>query len=113
MSYYSMHQLTWDTPEPSQETIVQRLSALMNLPEEQTASIALQHDSAKWYDADQHVATLSREWPKTILSLDCQGENGEKSITSFRNGLNLYKEHEASVFNKQEFQERATPVPQT
>lgn len=109
MSFLTRYALTWDVPEPSQEQVTARLAALMDEPEDDVRRILNEHEPAKWYDSEEHLIILSREWPGTLFSLDCEGEDGERYITFFRNGKSQTKEYLAPVFNEAEFQFETQP----
>ena len=112
MGYQTSHHLTWDNNDPTEEQVIKRLSQLLEIPAEQAESIALFGQFAKWYESDDHMGIISREWPKTVFALDCQGEDRIESYTVFfRNGYCLTKSYIKPEFDEAEFRLNAKPVP--
>ena len=104
MSYYSSHQLTWDTDVPTQDEIAEILAGMIEVPVHAAREIAFEQSPAKWYDADDHIAKLSRKWSGTVFTLDCEGENGDRSFTFFKDG-----HHYTQMYLKPEFDENSMP----
>lgn len=44
------------------------------------------HD-AKWYSFDEHMINLSKEFPTTLFSINRVGEDSERSIYYYYNGV--------------------------
>ena len=106
MSYYSSHQLTWDTDVPTQDEIAGILAEMIEVPVHAAREIAFEQSPAKWYDADDHITKLSSTWPATVFTLDCEGENGDRSFTFFKEGR-----HYTQMYLKPEFDEDSLPQP--
>ena len=113
MSFLTRYSLTWDAPEPSQEQVTARLAALMDEPEDEVRRILDEHESAKWYDSEEHLIILSREWRSTLFSLDCEGEDGERYVTFFRNGKSQTKQYLKPVFDEADFRYHTEGMPET
>lgn len=113
MGYYTSHSLSWNAETPTEEEVTARLAPLMELSPDQAASIALNGESDKWYESDQHVALISKEWPQVLFTMDCSGENGEAYVVFFRNGLHLTRDYIKPEFDEADFAANATPVPPT
>ena len=103
MSFYTTHTLTWDPPGPAEEEITEALAAIMKTSTEETARIALNGESEKWYDSNEDVAALSKHWPETVFSLDCCGEDGQKYVAFFRNGMHLTRDYAKPEFDEADF----------
>ena len=107
MSYYTNHNLSWESDTPTEEEVIAELAQMLN-PDtptigqtllEQTYNI-INGEATKWYDAEQHIVRLSTKSPDAVFSLDCTGEDGEKWVTFFRNGT-----HYTEPYAKPEFDE--------
>ena len=93
MSYYTNHNLSWESDTPTEEEVIAELAQMMN-PDTPTIGQALLEqtnniingEAAKWYDAEQHIKSLSTKSPHAVFSLNCTGEDGEKWVTFFRDG---------------------------
>ena len=98
MSYYTNHNLSWESDTPTENEVLAELAQMMH-PDTPTIGQALLEktyniingESAKWYDAKQHISRLSTKSPDTVFSLNCTGEDGEQWVTFFRDG-NCYTE---------------------
>ena len=103
MSYLTRHELTWNTPLPTEEQVLTRLSEIMELPQTTVQNI-LHHEPAKWYEHETHLSSISQDWPHTLFYLYCEGEDGDRYMTFFRNGRYMTKEYQPPVFDEKEFQ---------
>ena len=122
MSYYTQYTLTWNTPEPTEDQMVNAVAPLL-LEQGQAItptqldwvqSIITGGDTTKWYNSDQQFAELSKQWPNTVFSMHCEGEDGEKWVTFFQNGRALTEAITQPEFEPERFNERATvptPIP--
>ena len=104
MSYYSTHYLTWNTDVPTQDEVATILAPMIGVPVSVAQEIAFEQSPAKWYDSDAHMTQISTHWPETVFTLDCEGENGDRSATFFKNGS-----HYTEMYVKPEFDENSLP----
>ena len=107
MSFYTTHALTWDPPGHAEEDVTEALAAIMKTTSEETARIALNGESDKWYDSNENVAALSKLWPETLFSLDCCGEDAQKYVVFFRNGRHLTRDYVKPEFDEADFEAHA------
>lgn len=110
MSYYTSHSLSWNTDEPTEEQIAAALAPMMEVSHDEATS-AINGESTKWYDSDDHMTAISQKWPQALFTMECHGEGGEAYVTFYRNGRSLQKDFEKPSFDEDEFQAKAAPAP--
>ena len=120
MSYYTQYTLTWDTPKPDVDQMVNAVAPLL-LEEgeaitptqlELVRSIITGADTAKWYNSDHQFAELSKQWPNTVFSMRCKGEDGDQWVTYFQNGRALTEAIIEPEFDPDRFDQHAiVPKP--
>ena len=116
MSFHTQYTLTWDTPEPEQDTMVSAVAPFMlgNNHEPSAADLEFVRvvingeKSAKWYDSDHHLGEVSKNWPNTVFTMRCTAQEGEQWITFFKNGLSLIEDLIVPDFDPQRFEDAAT-----
>ena len=111
MSYYTQHELHWDDDNLSEEEVLKHLAPMLELPADEATDIILHGHTAKWYDSDDHVSSVSTRWPTVLFTMTCHGEDGEHYVTFFRNGRALTKDYVEPVFDENEFNNDAMPQP--
>lgn len=109
MSYYTSHSLSWNADEPTEEQITAALAPMMEISQEEATS-AINGESTKWNDSDDHMTDISKKWPQVLFTMECHGEDGEAYLTFFRNGRSLQKDFEKPAFDEDEFQAKAAPA---
>ena len=107
MSEFTRHKLSWDTgDEPTENKVALQLAELIKADVNVASEIAFQWKPAAWCNSQEHISQISRQWPKTVFSLDCNGEQGDRWITFFRDGT-CY----SVVYSKPEFDDRLLRRP--
>lgn len=43
-------------------------------------------EEQKWYDHDEDIEEISKQFPSCVFKLDCYGEDGETWVVYFQNG---------------------------
>ncbi len=115
MSYYTFHTLSWDNEDISKKQVTEALAPMMNNPGEAVTNGQMEEvenmidgsESAKWYDSDQHASRLSLMWPGTLFTMECLGEDSERSISFYRDGLFYTDTPEIPSFSEETFQNTA------
>ena len=86
MSYRTDHDLTIDTAEPTLQEVAGRMAQMEELAKTYEA-ILDSRCPASWYDHEEQMRRVSREWPDTLLTLRGTGEDpGDQWVKYFRNG---------------------------
>ena len=107
MSYYTAHELTWKGESPTQEEVTSFLAPLMDVTPDEADS-AINGESTKWYDADDHVTALSSKYSSVLFAMQQMGEDGNHTMTYYRDGRSLMKHIEPPPFDEEEFQAHAS-----
>lgn len=84
----------------------------MELSPDNARELVFDQEPTTWYDSHQHMLAVSRKWPNTIFSLDCQSDDRDHSVTFYRGSRSLNKEYHAPTFNEAEFGTQATETKQ-
>lgn len=114
MSYVTRHQLTWNTEVPTREDFARQLAQYYFAQGDQPAqpahiNLELMHDvmdgatRVEWEQSDTHLALASAEYPDTVFSLDCQGEDGELHMIFVKNGRCLDLPYAPPPFDEADF----------
>lgn len=109
MSYYSYHELSWDSESPTENEVISRLAKLMNTTSAEAEEIALHRKFTTWYESSAHLQQLSSEHPGVLFTLDRQGEDDERHVDFFRDGRFHTKPYEPPPFDEEEFLAEALP----
>ena len=106
MSYNTAHNLHWEpSTNPTEEQMVARLMPLMAAGQEEVYNIAINAEPARWYDSDDHLVVISREYPETLFTIECSGEDGDQWTSFFKNGQSYTEKPTPPVFNPDKLQD--------
>jgi hypothetical protein len=87
MGYYTRYELG---AEPWPDGLSERIKEAVGIYEEldrDTSSGGLSIGSSKWYDHEDHMAAVSRDFPGVLFTLRGEGEEaGDAWIKHFRDG---------------------------
>ena len=111
MSYYSTNSLRWDDNNLTQDALAHRLAELGEEDFHHVTERTFNGESAKWYDADEELTVLSTEHPGVLFTLESKGEDGEHTISWFRDGRMLSLVVEPPPFDSGRFEAESRPGP--
>ena len=111
MSYYAVNSLNWPDEALSQEKIALRLAEISGEDLEFVTNRAFEGEYPKWPDAEEHITLISTENPSVVFTLESKGEDGDHSVSYFRDGRVMTLEVQAPPFDEEQFNRGSRPGP--
>ncbi len=114
MGTEATYHLSWDTPEPDQQTILKLIAPAYfgyeNPTEadiEELREVIEGNEPCKWYDIGYDLAGISRRFPETVFTLDCQQEWESPYVIFIHQGKCLVKNYTPPTCSPEEFAEKS------
>ena len=102
MSYAVRHRVEWDNEAVSRERMNRDIAREMGmgLSMEETENIILGAERYDWRERERHLAAVSRQHPGTLITTDCEGEDGERWVEYYRDGMNYDEGYDPPGFDE-------------
>ena len=99
MSYVIKHRLSWDSGQPTKKEMMAHIAVALGTRPRHAESIATGEERHSWNHREEHLASISKKWPETTITVHCQGEDHLAWTEFYQHGKTYSEDHHEPEFD--------------
>ena len=100
MSYAIRHRTEWDWRKISPKEMHQAVAALMDTTPDHAETIMTGGERDPWRNREEDMETVSVSHPQTLITVNCEGEDGERWVEYYKGGKSYSQGYVAPEFDE-------------
>ena len=86
MSYVVRHRTQWDDQELGEDAMHRMIAQKMGTTPDHAEDIMIGSVREDWRSREEHLREVSQNRPGTLITVDCEGEDGLRWVEYYRDG---------------------------